>query len=206
MLLLYGGAHAQSREGISHPSVRIYAMAGGYLAVWALFSVGATALQRLLASWSLLTLMMEPAHATAAAALLLLAGIYQLTPLKQACLVACRSPIALLSTRLARRHRRRLPHGRLARAVLPGLLLGADAAAVRRRRHESCGHPGADRVGGDRKARAVRAAERAGERRPAAWCRRCGCWCAELTAAAAARALFQSNSYRIQLVLSNRQR
>ena len=97
MLLLYGGA-MRKREGLRHPSTRIYAMAGGYLAVWAGFSVGATALQRVLATSSLLTMMMEPAHDTAAAVLLLVAGVYQLTPLKQACLVACRSPITLLST------------------------------------------------------------------------------------------------------------
>lgn len=97
MLLLYGGA-MRNREGVRNPSMRIYAMAGGYLAVWAIFSVGATALQRVLSSTSLLTMMMEPGNDTAAAALLLVAGAYQLTPLKQACLVACRSPITLLST------------------------------------------------------------------------------------------------------------
>src|SRR5688572_18963835 len=97
MLLLYGGAMRQ-REGLRHPSLRIYALAAGYLAVWFLFSIGATALQRVLASWSLLTMMMEPQHDRAAAALLLIAGVYQLTPLKQACLIACRSPITLLSS------------------------------------------------------------------------------------------------------------
>jgi len=97
MLLLYGGAMRQ-REGLRNPSLRIYAMAAGYVAVWALFSVGATALQRVLSSWSLLTTMMEPGHDTAAAILLIVAGVYQLTPLKQACLTACRSPITLLST------------------------------------------------------------------------------------------------------------
>ncbi len=97
MLLLYGGAMRQ-REGLRNPSTRIYAMAAGYLAVWLVFSVGATVLQRALSSWSLLTMMMEPGHDTAAAVLLLIAGAYQLTPLKRACLVACRSPILLLTT------------------------------------------------------------------------------------------------------------
>jgi len=97
MLLLYAGA-MRKREGLRHPSVRVYALAGGYVTVWAIFSVGATALQRALASSSVLTMMMEPAHDRAAAVLLLIAGVYQLTPLKQACLVACRSPITLLST------------------------------------------------------------------------------------------------------------
>jgi len=43
--------------------------------------------------------MMEPADPRAAAAVLIVAGIYQLTPLKHACLAACRSPIAFLSAR-----------------------------------------------------------------------------------------------------------
>jgi predicted metal-binding membrane protein len=97
MLLLYGGAMRQ-REGLRNPSLRIYAMAAGYLTVWSLFSIGATVLQRALSSWSLLTMMMEPGRDTLAGLLLLVAGAYQLTPLKQACLIACRSPITLLST------------------------------------------------------------------------------------------------------------
>ncbi len=97
MLLLYAGA-MRKREALRHPSHRVYAMAGGYVTVWAIFSIGATALQRALASSAVLTMMMEPAHDRAAGVLLLIAGVYQLTPLKQACLVACRSPITLLST------------------------------------------------------------------------------------------------------------
>jgi predicted metal-binding membrane protein len=72
-------------------------MALGYLAVWAVFSVAATVLQRLLANALLLTTMMEPSSPRAAAGLLFLAGAYQFTPIKQACLAHCRSPIAFLS-------------------------------------------------------------------------------------------------------------
>jgi predicted metal-binding membrane protein len=43
--------------------------------------------------------MMEAARPEAAAGLLLLAGLYQLTPLKRACLGACRSPLSLLAAR-----------------------------------------------------------------------------------------------------------
>jgi predicted metal-binding membrane protein len=64
--------------------------------VWALFSVGATALQRLLSSALILTPMMEPAMPLAAAIILTAAGFYQLTPLKTACLRVCRSPLAYL--------------------------------------------------------------------------------------------------------------
>jgi len=89
----------RNRDHEPHPSRQIYAMAAGYVVVWAAFSVAATVLQRLLAESSLLTPMMEPADPRAAAAVLIVAGIYQLTPLKSACLDACRSPIAFLSSR-----------------------------------------------------------------------------------------------------------
>ena len=95
-LLLFARA-ARTRQGIRNPSARIYALAAGYVLVWALFSVGATALQRLLAEWSIITMMMEPSRPLAAATLLIIAGIYQWTPMKDACLAVCRSPITMLT-------------------------------------------------------------------------------------------------------------
>jgi predicted metal-binding membrane protein len=95
-LLLFARA-ARTRQGIRNPSARIYAMAAGYVLVWAVFSVGATALQRLLAERSILTMMMEPSQPIAAATLLFIAGLYQWTPMKDACLAMCRSPIAMLT-------------------------------------------------------------------------------------------------------------
>ncbi len=77
-------------------AVRLYGLAGGYLFVWTAFSVGATGLQFALARWNLLTLMMEPASRGVMAALLLVAGVYQMTPLKDTCLRSCRSPLAVL--------------------------------------------------------------------------------------------------------------
>jgi predicted metal-binding membrane protein len=98
LLLLYARV-LRNRTGVRQPALRIYAMAGGYLAVWAAFSIGATALQRLLASTSLLTMMMEPSDHRLAAGLLIVAGVYQLTPFKDACLNICRSPLQLLTMR-----------------------------------------------------------------------------------------------------------
>jgi predicted metal-binding membrane protein len=94
LILLYAGA-LRSR-GLGHSGRRIYALAGGYVLVWAVFSAGATALQRVLSSALVLTPMMEPASPWIAAAILAAAGLYQLTPLKSACLRACRSPLAYL--------------------------------------------------------------------------------------------------------------
>jgi predicted metal-binding membrane protein len=98
LVMLYARA-VRNRTDITNPSTRIYAMASGYVLVGALFSIGATVLQRALSSASLLTMMMEPSSSGAAAALLLIAGVYQLTPLKAACLRACRSPITALAER-----------------------------------------------------------------------------------------------------------
>jgi predicted metal-binding membrane protein len=98
ILLLYAGA-ARNRSEEGHPARLIYSLAAGYVLIWALFSVAATILQRLLARWLLLTPMMEPATPIAAAALLFVAGLYQWTPQKRACLYSCRSPIAFIASR-----------------------------------------------------------------------------------------------------------
>jgi predicted metal-binding membrane protein len=74
-----------------------WAFAGGYVAAWTLFSVAATAAQ-----WGLDSAAMLPAAMRvgpiAGAVILAAAGIYQLTPLKNACLAHCRSPIGFFMT------------------------------------------------------------------------------------------------------------
>ena len=94
LILLYAGA--LRTRGVGHSGRRIYALAGGYVLVWAVFSAGATALQRVLSSALVLTPMMEPAAPWVAVTILVAAGLYQLTPLKGACLRVCRSPLAYL--------------------------------------------------------------------------------------------------------------
>ena len=76
-----------------------YLVALGYLAVWTAFSLGATALQWLLGRLLILNPMMEVSSAEAGAVLLVIAGIYQWTPLKQACLTTCQSPMSFLARR-----------------------------------------------------------------------------------------------------------
>lgn len=97
MLLLYART-VRNRTGARRVAARIYALAAGYTVVWLLFSVFATVLQRMLAWGLLMTPMMEPSSPRVAAALLMIAGVYQFTPSKHACLQACRSPIAFFST------------------------------------------------------------------------------------------------------------
>jgi predicted metal-binding membrane protein len=95
LILLYAGA-ARSNGEPGRPSHRVYALAAGYILVWSAYSAIATALQRVLSSALILNPMMEPATARGAAVVLATAGLYQLTPLKRACLRACRSPLGFL--------------------------------------------------------------------------------------------------------------
>src|SRR5688572_8944117 len=76
-----------------------YLVGLGYVAVWGLFSIGATALQWMLGRVLVLNPMMEVSSAEAGALLLVIAGIYQWTPLKHACLTTCQSPMSFLARR-----------------------------------------------------------------------------------------------------------
>jgi len=98
LILLYASA-MRGNADVQAPARRVYALAAGYVFVWTLFSVAATALQRGLARGLVLTPMMEPATPLAGAAILAIAGVYQLTPLKRACLRACRSPLGFMMQR-----------------------------------------------------------------------------------------------------------
>jgi predicted metal-binding membrane protein len=97
MLLLYGAIARRSAQASA--GWRIYAFAAGYLIVWTVFSLGATALQRVLAAVLLVSPMMEITTPYVGATLLLVAGMYQLTPLKLACLRTCQSPLGFLMSR-----------------------------------------------------------------------------------------------------------
>ncbi len=71
----------------------------GYAAVWSAFGLAATALQWGLARGGILVAGRFLAHPLAAGAALALVGLYQWTPLKQACLTHCASPASFLLTR-----------------------------------------------------------------------------------------------------------
>jgi len=94
LILVYGAA-ARRRYG-ARASVLTYALALGYVTVWALFSVGATIVQRLLAEAFVISAMMELTLPVAGGVLLIVAGAYQFSSLKHACLRACQSPLGFL--------------------------------------------------------------------------------------------------------------
>ena len=98
ILLLYAGA-ARRRAGGRHAAWHVYAMAAGYLLVWSAFSACATLLQRILSARLVLSPMMELTSPVFSGALLIGAGVYQLTPLKRACLASCSAPLVFLMRR-----------------------------------------------------------------------------------------------------------
>ena len=71
--------------------------AGGYVAVWGLFSLGATLLQWVLHQGGLLSPMLVTTSTTLGGGALIAAGLYQWTPLKNRCLSHCRSPLTFIS-------------------------------------------------------------------------------------------------------------
>jgi predicted metal-binding membrane protein len=110
-VLIYGAVIRRSPEG-KGAAAHVYAFAGGYLAVWTLFSAAATILQRVLSDFLLLSPMMDSRSPLFGGLLLIVAGAYQFTPYKRACLSVCRSPVEFLT-----RHWRR--------GVAGGFYLGA---------------------------------------------------------------------------------
>jgi predicted metal-binding membrane protein len=70
----------------------------GYLLVWSSFSAGATLVQWGLHSAALLSSTMIKVTPFLGGILLILAGVYQFTPLKHTCLSRCRTPLGFLMT------------------------------------------------------------------------------------------------------------
>jgi predicted metal-binding membrane protein len=95
-LLVYAGVIRKSPES-ERARAHVYAFASGYLLVWTAFSLVATVLQRWLAALLLLSPMMEATGRGFGGVLLMVAGIYQLTPFKRTCLESCRSPAAFIA-------------------------------------------------------------------------------------------------------------
>jgi predicted metal-binding membrane protein len=96
MILLFARFNRSQREkGAPYVPTAIFAL--GYLLVWAAFSLVAVTAQWSLEGSGLLSSMMASTSVILGAALLIAAGVYQLTPLKYACLKHCRSPLFFIS-------------------------------------------------------------------------------------------------------------
>jgi predicted metal-binding membrane protein len=83
-------ADTAARKG--EPAVSPLILAGGYIALWLGFALGATALQAALARVALVDPAMASASPLFSGAIFLGAGAYQFTELKHACLTRCQRP------------------------------------------------------------------------------------------------------------------
>jgi predicted metal-binding membrane protein len=99
LVLLYGrvARTAGGATGARRPYAPASLLAAGYLGVWLGFAIAAAALQYVLEPAGLISQMMLWSKSAALSATVLgLAGVYQLSPLKRACLRHCRAPVAFL--------------------------------------------------------------------------------------------------------------
>jgi predicted metal-binding membrane protein len=95
MILFYN--RFARRSGMRHAAAAVAWFVSAYVAIWAIFSLLAAALQAMLISAGAVSAMaLAFGDRRLAGALLLLAGLYQLSPLKRSCLASCRSPLDFL--------------------------------------------------------------------------------------------------------------
>jgi len=97
MILMFATIHRR-RSAEGRPAVPTAIFILGYLAVWTIYSVVAALAQTGLHSAALLSPAMAAMSPLLAGGLLVAAGAFQWTPLKRACLAACRSPLSFLMT------------------------------------------------------------------------------------------------------------
>ncbi|MCW2659306.1 MAG: hypothetical protein JWP83_458 [Mycobacterium sp.] len=96
MTLMYA-AVARKAAAQHNPLAPTFVFVTGYIAMWTVFSVVATVAQHALDQAALLSPMMVSRSSLFGAALLIAAGIYQFTPLKNVCLRNCRNPAHFMS-------------------------------------------------------------------------------------------------------------
>jgi predicted metal-binding membrane protein len=87
------------RRALGTPYVPTAVFVAGYLLAWGAFSLAATAAQWALEHAALMSPMMRVSSPLLGGLVFVAAGLYQLTPLKHACLRRCRSPLAFVLER-----------------------------------------------------------------------------------------------------------
>jgi predicted metal-binding membrane protein len=96
MLLLFARLQRVGRPDVN-PAAAILVFAAGYGLVWTGFSLAAALLQAFLSEQAWLGMAMRLDTPSARAAVLITAGMFELTPLKSRCLEKCRSPVHFLA-------------------------------------------------------------------------------------------------------------
>lgn len=96
-ILTYAGILRKQQRG-QHPFWPTALFLCGYLVMWTLYSALATVVQWGLQATALLSPMMVSATPLFGGTLLIAIGLFQFTPLKQACLAHCRTPLSFFMT------------------------------------------------------------------------------------------------------------
>ena len=102
MLVLY--RRVAAFRGEENLGLATFALGGGYFLVWTLFGVAAYLIGLMLTQGAMHSAAFSRALPFAGGLALCVAGIYQLSPWKSACLRHCRDPLTLISHHLRRGH------------------------------------------------------------------------------------------------------
>lgn len=97
LVLLFARVQRDRRERAA-PHLPTFLFLLGYLLVWGAFAAASTLAQWGLHSAALLSPLMVATSPLLGGLLLVLAGLFQLTPLKDACLKNCRTPLSFIMT------------------------------------------------------------------------------------------------------------
>ena len=87
-------------RGERHPDLLVSLMAGGYFLVWTVFGVIAYGIGVTIAGATMRSTTISEMIPIAAGGALIVAGVYQLTPWKSACLAHCRNPLDIVARHL----------------------------------------------------------------------------------------------------------
>ncbi len=98
LMLVFATVNRRQRA-TGRPHVAMAIFASGYLAAWGAYSLAGVLLQWVFERIGILSPMLVASSDEFVIFLLLAAGLYQLTPIKQACLRYCRSPLDFLNSR-----------------------------------------------------------------------------------------------------------
>ncbi len=88
-----------ARRGLGEPTAAIVAFIAGYLLTWIVFGLVAYATFKLAGALNLVPFSWDRGGSYLAGGVILASAIYQLTPLKDACLSRCRGPLDFLTER-----------------------------------------------------------------------------------------------------------
>jgi predicted metal-binding membrane protein len=84
------------RRAAGQPAAPTWIFLIGYLSVWSLFGIGAYLLSLVVPALGMMAAGLRMDNPVAAGIVLMFAGLYQLSPLKQVCLYHCRSPLGVI--------------------------------------------------------------------------------------------------------------